>query len=380
MNNFSTQFSVTPIDSFSIVDASQAAEQAIRNNDIGALRHLIDHDGIRSDTCTRDGSTLLMVAVRHRRLDAFNELIAQGFDAPRELRLSTPHEGNLIHCMVRYLDNRIFATPSSDPAWRGSLQSFFDQHGEHIDWSQCNWDQFDPHTLAHHLEQVAFADFLEPYMPDPEESPDESSGDSAKSLHLESMEMQEDLGMRPLTLQSFDHAFIPTHRMAMQAIADGDMTTLQQMIDRGEVRSRTRTADGTTLLMVAVQHRHLGAFNALLNSGFQAQEELELMNAHEGTLIHSMVRYLDDSIMATSSSHPAWRNRIHSFFNLHRQHILWQEQNWEGYNPLAMAESNHHDNWARFLRHQQSWQSWSFEIAEEDRTSRRHDFLGRKRG
>lgn len=282
--------------------------------------------------------------------------------------------------MVRYLDNRIFATPSSDPAWRGCLQSFFDQHGEHIDWSQGNWDQCDPHALAHHLEQVAFADFLEPYMPDSEDLLDESSGDSAESLHMDSQEIHGGLVRLPVILQSFDHALIPPHRMAMQAIADGDMTTLQQMIDRGEVRSRTRMADGTTLLMVALQHRHLGAFNALLNSGFQAQEELRQVNSHEGTLIHSMVRYLDDSIMATPSSHPAWRNRIQSFFNLHRQHILWQEQNWEGHNPLAMAESNYHDNWADFLRHQQSWQPWFVAIEEEDRTSRGHEFLGRKRG
>jgi len=57
VNNFSTQFSVTPIDSFSIVDASKAAEQAIRDNDIDTLRYMIGLGGIRSDTVVSMHST-----------------------------------------------------------------------------------------------------------------------------------------------------------------------------------------------------------------------------------------------------------------------------------------------------------------------------------
>jgi len=334
--------------------------QAIIASDVVALRALIGNQHIRAGTRTPDGSTMLMQAVRHGNIEAFQALSQAGIDA-QCLECTDTHGENVFFSFVRRQGQRFetddvnvpgFRAGLHNAPWREAFERFFDQYAHRIDWGQTNRDRYNLHTLAHDLAHVKCANFLKRCMPS-------HALEGADSLRF---------------AQQDRFSLIPSNARATHAIASGDIATLGGLIISGDISASTLTPDGEPLSVFCLKCGQLRMFSALVSAGTSMRSQLTRALGAHGSLVHSMIRGVDDGVLALPSSQPQVRAFLVEFFNLHHEQIDWTLKDREERDPVTLAESLGLEGWARFLRYYAQLQEMdSVGSSSEGR------FLGRKR-
>lgn len=364
MNTWSARLTPSSTTSCSFHDASQPAKQAIIDGDMSALRPLIAEQNIRAGTRTSDGSTMLMHAIQAGNIDAFHALRERGIDA-QCLQCKDPQGEDVFFSFVRWQGQRFetddvnvpgFRAGPHNAPWQEAFEGFFDQYAHRIDWNQTNWDGYDLHTLAHDLAHVECANFLERYMPPRElEEP-----------------LEDDNSLRFAPQNHF--SLIPSNARATHAIASGDNTTLGRLIVAGDINASTLTPDGEPLSVFCLKCGQLRMFNALVHTGTSMRSQLTRVWGAHGSLVHSMVRGVDDEVLAQPSNQPHVRDFLVDFFNVHYREIDWTRTDRENRDPVTLAESLGREEWARFLSAYANRRE-----LESTGSSSENLFIGRKR-